>query len=81
MKVSFELLILRGQAIAETPMLPLTSTYPLRGIGFSRWRVPKMGQKSEKKVAFDHPSGSGGLQSRCLGGSRTVLSEASQILN
>ena len=78
MEMPFELLILRGQAIAETPMIPLTSTYPLRSIGFRDLEMQKMGQKAEKILAFGHPSGSRGLQSRCLGSSRTVLFEASQ---
>ena len=34
MKMAFWLWILRGQAIAETPMVSLTATKPLRGIGF-----------------------------------------------
>ena len=77
MEMPSELLILRGQAIVETPITSLTSTYPLLGIGFRDLRKLKMGKKAEKKVASGHPSGSRSLQSLCLKGSRTVLSEAS----
>ena len=73
--------ILRGRRIAAMPMVSLTSTYPLRGKGFSDLKRVKMGQKAEKNLAFGHPSGSRGLQSMCLKGSRMVLFEASQILN
>ena len=81
MAISFELLILRGHQIAETPVTPLTSTYPLQGIGFSDLKMAKSRQQAEKILAFGHPSGSRGLQSRCLEGSTTVLFEATQILN
>ena len=81
MEIVFGLLILRGQQIAETRITSLTSTYSLRCIGFSDLKMAKSRQQAEKILAFGHPSGSRSLQFRCLGGSTTVLFEATQILN
>ena len=81
MQGPFELSILRGRAITETPMVALTSTYPLWGIGFRGLKLVKLGETVGIFVAIVHPSGSGGLQSRRDGGSTTVLSDQSPILN